>query len=65
MKRTVLMAASLLAFSTNAFAQTPAEAIEKALSAAPANARAAAAVIKWKADGTYDTLKEGTSRLVC
>jgi len=65
MKSTVLMAASLLAFSTSAFAQTPAEAIEKALSAAPRNAREAAAVIKWKADGTYDTLKPGTSRLVC
>ena len=65
MKRTVLMAAGLLVFSTSAFAQTPAEAIEKALSAAPRNAREAAAVIKWKADGTYDTLKPGTSRLVC
>ncbi len=65
MKRTVLMAAGLLAFATSAFAQTPAEAIEKALSAAPRNAREAAAVIKWKADGTYDTLKPGTSRLVC
>ena len=65
MKRSVLMAAGLLALSTAAFAQTPAEAIEKALSAAPRNAREAAAVIKWKADGTYDTLKPGTSRLVC
>ena len=65
MKRTVLMAAGLLVFSTSAFAQTPAETIERALSAAPRNAREAAAVIKWKADGTYDTLKPGTSRLVC
>ena len=65
MKRTALMAAGLLALSTSALAQTPAEAIEKALSAAPRNAREAAAVIKWKADGTYDTLKPGTSRLVC
>ena len=65
MKRTVLMAAGLLALSTSAFAQTPAEAIERALAAAPRNAREAAAVIKWKADGTYDTLKPGTSRLVC
>ena len=24
-----------------------------------------AAVIKWKADDTYDTLKKGTNRLVC
>ncbi len=65
MKRTVLMAAGLLALASPVFAQTPAETIERALSAAPANAREAAAVIKWKADGTYDTLKPGTSRLVC
>lgn len=65
MKRTILMAAGLLAFSSSAFAQAPAEAIEKALAAAPRTAREAAAVIKWKADGTYDTLKPGTSRLVC
>ena len=65
MKRSVLMAAGLLVFSTSAFAQTPAETIERALSAAPRNAREAAAVVKWKADGTYDTLKPGTSRLVC
>lgn len=65
MKRTVLMAAGLLALSASAFAQAPAEAIDKALSAAPRNAREAATVIKWKADGTYDTLKQGTSRLVC
>jgi len=65
MKRTILLAAGLLAFSTSTFAQTPAEAIEKALAAAPRNAREAAGVIKWKADGTYDTLKAGTSRLVC
>jgi uncharacterized lipoprotein NlpE involved in copper resistance len=65
MKRTTLLAVGLLALSSSAFAQTPAEAIEKALAAAPRNAREAAAVIKWKADGTYDTLKPGTSRLVC
>jgi uncharacterized lipoprotein NlpE involved in copper resistance len=65
MKRAVLMAAGLLALASPVLAQTPAEAIEKALLAAPRNAREAATVIKWKADGTYDTLKQGTSRLVC
>jgi uncharacterized lipoprotein NlpE involved in copper resistance len=65
MKRTVLLAAGLLALASPAFAQTPQEAIDKALAAAPRTAREAAAVIKWKADGTYDTLKPGTSRLVC
>src|SRR5512140_3625415 len=55
----------VLAASTSAFAQTPAETIDRALAAAPAQLRAGAAVIKWKPDYTYDTLKEGTNRLVC
>jgi len=55
----------LLALSISAFAQTPDPATEKALLAAPAQARATATVIKWKSDFTYDTIKKGTSRLVC
>ena len=55
----------ILAASTSAFAQTPAETIDRALAAAPAQLRAGAAVIKWKPDYTYDTLKEGTNRMVC
>ena len=55
---------TILAFSAGAFAQDQA-AIDKALSAAPANLKAGATVIKWKADYTYDTLKKGTNRLVC
>jgi len=65
MKRIVLFVLGVLAVSTSAFAQTPAEAIERALAAAPRNAREGAAVIKWKADNTYDTLKPGTNRIVC
>jgi hypothetical protein len=64
MKRIVLIL-GVLAVSTSAFAQTPAEAIDKALAAAPRNAKEGAAVIKWKADNTYDTLKPGTNRMVC
>ena len=64
MTRYILMAAGLLAFSTNAFAQANPE-VEKALLAAPRNQRETTTVIKWKADGTYDTLKEGTNTLVC
>ncbi len=63
MKRTALMFAGLLALSTSAFAQSPD--IDTPLLAAPANQRAAAAVIKWKPDFTYDTLRPGTNRLVC
>jgi hypothetical protein len=56
---------SLLAVSTTAFAQTPDPALERALAPAPRNLREGATVIKWKADGTYDTLKKGPNRLVC
>src|SRR3981189_770082 len=66
MKRIVLFVLGVLAMSTSALAQTaPADAIERALSAAPRNQKQAATVIKWKADNTYDTLKPGTNRLVC
>jgi hypothetical protein len=65
MKRTVLLALGALALAASSFAQTPAETIEKALMAAPRNLKEGAAVIKFKADGTYDTLKPGTNRLVC
>ncbi len=65
MKCTILFVLGLVAVSGSAFAQTPAEAIEKALMPAPRNMKEGAAVIKFKADGTYDTLKPGTNRLVC
>ena len=39
--------------------------IERALLAAPGNARENATVISWNADYTYRTLKEGSSQLVC
>jgi hypothetical protein len=65
MKRIVLFVLGVLAMSTGAFAQTPDESIEKALSAAPRQMKEGATVIKWKADNTYDTLKKGTNRLVC
>src|ERR1700726_4569295 len=64
MKRIVMIVFTLSAVSAGAFAQDQA-AIDKALLAAPANLKAGATVIKWKADFTYDTLKKGTNRLVC
>jgi hypothetical protein len=39
--------------------------IARALSAAPAAARETASVVKWNADNTYTTIKEGTGNLVC
>ena len=65
MKRIALFVLGPVAVSTSALAQAPADAIEKALLAAPASLREAATVIKWKPDFTYDTLKKGTSRLAC
>lgn len=50
--------------STAAFAQAGPE-IDTPLLAIPANMREAAAVIRWKPDQTYDTLKPGTNGLVC
>src|SRR5881397_738224 len=65
MKRMIPVVLSILALSASAFAQTSAEAIEKALLPAPRQMKEGATVIKWKADFTYDTLKKGTNRLVC
>ena len=65
MKRIALFVLGVIVVSTSALAQAPADPIETALAALPANLRDAATVIKWKPDFTYDTLKKGTSRLVC
>jgi hypothetical protein len=64
MRRIIPIALGVLALSAGAFAQDQA-AIDKALLAAPGNLKAAATVIKWKPDATYDTLKKGTGNLVC
>ena len=64
MKRMMIFL-SLTAASASAWAQAPADAIERAVSAAPANLREGATVIKWKPDFTYETLRKGTNRLVC
>ncbi len=63
MKRITTIALSILAVSAGAFAQSPD--IDNPLLAAPAQLKAGATVIKWKADYTYDTLKKGTNKLVC
>jgi hypothetical protein len=65
MKHTLELVVAALAISTGAVAQTPADVIERALAAAPRQMHDGATVIQFKADGTYDTLKKGTNRLVC
>jgi hypothetical protein len=65
MMRIAMFLLAVIVVSTCAAAQAPDAAIETALLAAPANLREGAAVIKWKPDYTYETLKKGTNRLVC
>src|SRR5487761_336111 len=65
MKRIALFFLVVIAVSISALAQAQDDATAKAVLAAPANLREGATVIKWKPDFTYDTLKKGTSRLVC
>ena len=65
MKRLVVCLVGVAAVSTGVAAQAPADAIAKALLAAPAPQREQATVISWKPDFTYDTLRKGTNRLVC
>ena len=60
-----LIVLGVLAVSTSALAQTATETLDRALAAAPRQMREGAAVIKWKPDYTYDTLRKGTNRLVC
>jgi hypothetical protein len=65
MKRMIPIALSVLAVSTGALAQAPADPMATAVAAAPATLREGATVVKWKPDFTYDTLRKGTNRLVC
>ena len=65
MKHIILVVFGVGSIQASATAQTAAEPIERALAAAPRRAREGAAVIKWNADYTYETLKEGTNRLIC
>lgn len=65
MKRTIVVAVSVLTISAGAFAQSAEETIEKALTAAPRQLKEGATVVKWNPDFTYETLKKGTNRMVC
>src|SRR5437763_1626713 len=64
MKRIIVFVVGVVV-SSSAFAQTPAEIIDRALAAAPRQMKEGATVIKWKPDLTYETLKKGTNRMVC
>ncbi len=61
MKRIILLALAAVVVPGGANAQS----IERALAAAPARSRDAVTVVKWNADYTWETIKEGTNRMVC
>jgi hypothetical protein len=65
MRRIAPLVLGSIVAATSISAQAPADAIERALAAAPRQAKDGAMVIKWKADQTYDTLRPGTNRIVC
>ena len=65
MKRIILAVVVVLTVSAGADAQSTMQMIDRALLAAPARGRDATSVIRWNANYTYETIKEGMSQLVC
>jgi hypothetical protein len=71
MKRIILAVAGALSVASAVEAQATYltlpndQLIARAVMAAPANARESASVVKWAADNTYTTIREGTGTLVC
>ncbi len=65
MKKRFCVFCAMLFFPMAAQAQTDAEIVARALAGAPARASEDAMVVKWNADHTYVTLKEGSNGWVC
>jgi hypothetical protein len=65
MKRLTLGLAAVLLLPGGLEAQSAQETIERALAAAPARFRDDATVIRWNADYSYETQREGTNGFVC
>lgn len=65
MRRIVLALLGALLLPFHVQAQNDQAAIDKALAPLPERMRDGATVIHWKADQTYDVLKQGTGKLVC
>jgi hypothetical protein len=65
MKRMMLATMMVALTGSSSYAQTDQEMIDRAVLAAPANARAAAAVVKWDADGKRIEIRPGTNGMVC
>lgn len=65
MKRIMIAVVGVLAVAAGVEAQSAAQTIQQALAPLPERAREGATVIRWNADHTYETLKEGTNTWVC
>ena len=65
MKRIILAVFGMLAVAAGVEAQSNAQEIERALAPLNGRAREGAAVIRFNADQTYTTLKEGSNSWVC
>lgn len=65
MKRIVLAVIGLLVVAAGAEAQSTDQIVQRALAPLGARQAGGAAVIRWNADGSYTTLKEGTNAFVC
>lgn len=65
MKWIALVLFSIVVVVSGAWAQAPADAISKALQAAPDRLKDDAGVIVWKADYTYETLRKSKNSIVC
>ena len=65
MKRMILAATLVALTGSSVYAQTDQEMIERSVQAAPANARAAAAVVKWDESGKRIEIRPGTNGMVC
>ena len=65
MKHIMLALAGVLLVSASAHAQTAAETIATALDASLARFGGEATLIQWRADHTYETVREGDNGIVC
>jgi len=65
MNRIVLAVVGVLTVSVSAQAQTPAETIALAIDASLLRFGGDATLIRWNADYTYETVKQGNNSVVC
>jgi hypothetical protein len=65
MKRIIIAVVAVLAATTGANAQSNDQIIQRAIAPLSARNAGAAAVVRFNADGSYTTLREGTNAFVC